>query len=274
MKFGTIRDRIYGDFLMPSRLPVYEALLTQALDADYTILPVERYWGLATTGGLLPDQRYLVLRHDVDTDPATAGVMWRLERDLGVSSSYYFRQSTLDIGLMQAMGAAGTEASYHYEELATVARARRPRSTEAAEALIPEARDLFARNLTHLRAVTGLGMRVVASHGDFLNRRLDLKNAVILEDPVVRRDLGIDLETYDDAFLDTITSYHRDLIYPGTWMHGDPFEAIARREPIMYMLIHPRPWRVDRVGNLRDDIERLREELAYRLPARSADGSA
>ena len=230
MKLRTIRDRIYGDFLMPSRLPVYEALLSEALGAGYTILPVERYWRLATSGGVLPGERYLVLRHDVDTDAATAGLMWRLERDLGVSGSYYFRLSTLDIGLMQAMGAAGTEASYHYEELATVARSRRPRSTAAAEALVPEAQELFARNLAHLRSVTGLGMRVVASHGDFLNRRLDLNNAVILDDPLVRHDLGIDLETYDATFLNTVTSYHRDLIYPGTWMHGDPFEARHRLE--------------------------------------------
>ena len=273
MRIGTIRDRLYGDFLMPSRLDRYAALLERALGLGYSIVSVRRYWQLFTDGGVDPGRRLLVLRHDVDTDPRTAAVMWRLEQDLGVHGSYFYRLSTLDIGSMQAIEASGGEASYHYEELATIAKARRPRTQAAAEALVPEALDLFERNLEHLRSITSLPMQVVASHGDFLNRRLEVSNAAILADPLVRSGLGIMLETYDEAFLATVSSYHRDLIYPGTWMHGDPFAAVDRGEPVIYVLVHPRPWQVDRLGNLRDDVERLHEGLAYRLPARSAGRS-
>jgi hypothetical protein len=272
MRLATIRDRVYGDFLMPSRLDIYLALVERALTAGYEIVSIESYWALTLDGGIDPTRRYLLLRHDVDTDPATVGLMWQSERRIGAQGSFFFRLSTLDIGLMQAIAADGGDASYHYEELATVARARRPRTAEAALALIPEAQDLFAQNLDRLRSITGLPMRVVASHGDFLNRRMGIKNATILDDPDVRAANGIVLETYDPAFLDSVSSYHRDLIYPGSWMHGDPYAAIDRGEPIIYMLIHPRPWRVDRAGNLRDDIGRLREDVAYRLPARSGRG--
>lgn len=269
MDVKTVRDRVIADFLMPSRLDAYEGLLRHALDHGYAIVPIEHYWDAIDHGAVGAGQRYLLLRHDIDTDPGTAGMMWQIEHDLGVRGSFYFRLSTLDIGLMQAIASQGGEASYHYEELATVAKARHPRTTAAAEALLPEARELFASNLARLRAMTGLAMSVVASHGDFLNRRLDVKNTTILADPAFRASVGITLETYDEAFLETVTSYHRDLLYPGQWMHGDPVAAIERGEPVVYLLIHPRSWRADRMGNLRDDIARIREDLVYRIPRRA-----
>src|SRR2546422_7720159 len=89
-------DRCYGDFLMPSRLPAYRALLETALGAGYAIVSVDRLWALLGGAGLDPAGRYLVLRHDIDTGPATAAAMWRIERDLGVAGSYYFPLSTPD----------------------------------------------------------------------------------------------------------------------------------------------------------------------------------
>jgi len=56
--------------------------------------------------------------------------------------------------------------------------------------------------------------------------------------------------------------------YPHFWMEGDPREAITRGEPIIYILVHPKPWRVHRRANARDDLTRLLEGLAYRLPVR------
>lgn len=269
MDLKTVRDRLVADFFMASRLDAYEDLLRHALEHHYAIVPIERYWDSVTAGTGVPGQRYLLLRHDIDTDPGTAGMMWQIEHELQVRGSYFFRLSTLDIGLMQAIAARGGEASYHYEELATVAKARRPRTAAAAEALLPEARELFAANLERLRAMTGLPMSVVASHGDFLNRRLGVKNTTVLADMSFRNEMMISLETYDVPFLDTVTSYHRDLLYPDQWMHGDPYAAIDRGERVVYLLIHPRSWRVDRMGNLRDDVARIREDLAYRVPTRA-----
>jgi hypothetical protein len=266
--FATVRDRIYADFLMPSRLGAYRHLLETALEAGYSILSIERYWRIVTDAALDPAGRYLILRHDIDTDPQTAAIMWRIEHSLAVESSHFFRLSTLDIELMRAIEAAGGRASYHYEELATVARQRRPRTHDQAVRLIPEAQELFAANLARLRKLTGIGMEVVASHGDFLNRKLGIKNTTILADERFRREMGITVEPYDEKFLATVSSYHRDALPPAPWMHGDPFAAIDRREPVMYALIHPRPWRVNRRVNALDDLRRLRDGLVYSLPAR------
>src|SRR6185295_3645039 len=95
--FAVVGDRIYSDFLMPSRLGAYRSLLESALAAGYTFISIEAYWELIQAGAVDPARRYLILRHDIDTDTATAGVMWRIERSLRISSSYYFRLSTVDL---------------------------------------------------------------------------------------------------------------------------------------------------------------------------------
>jgi hypothetical protein len=268
-----IWERIYGDFLMPSRLGTYRALLETALGAGYAIVSVERFWELIGADAVDPARRYLVLRHDIDTGPRTAGAMWRIERSLGIAGSYYFRLLTLDLGLMAEIAAAGGEASYHYEELATVAKRHHLRTRADALAHLPEAQDRFRRNLARLRALTGLPMRVVAAHGDFVNRKLGLINCAILADPEFRVEVGIELETYDEAFMSHVTSRHADLTSRPYWTPSDPLAAIERAEPVVYLLVHPRGWNVERTANFRANALRAWEGLIYALPVGPTDGT-
>jgi hypothetical protein len=261
-----IWQRVYGDFLMPSRLETYRALLETALGAGYVIVSVERFWVLIGAGAVDPARRYLVLRNDIDTGPQTAAAMWRIEHSLGIEGSHYFRLSTLDLGLMTDIASAGGEASYHYEELATVAKRRHVRTQVGILAHLPESQDLFRANLARLRALTGLPMRVVASHGDFVNRKLGLTNWTILTDAAFRADVGIELETYDEAFMSHVTSRHADLTSRPYWTPADPLAAIERAEPVAYLLVHPRGWQVERWLNARDDVVRIWEGLRYALP--------
>ena len=259
----TVLHRVYADFLMPSRLDAYRGMLRSFLDAGYVLVTIGTLWNAIVRGRLDPAARYVVVRHDVDTDPGTARRMWAIERDLGVNGSYFFRLSTLDIPLMQAIAGSGGEASYHYEEIATIAKARRVRSADALRGDLDEARSLFAHNLERLRSRTGLSMEVVASHGDFVNRRLGLPNWEILADEAFRAEVRVDLETYDTAFMSHVTSRHADTLHPKYWVGEDPAAAIARNEPVVYVLVHPRHWRVARVINARDDVTRALESLRY-----------
>ena len=213
--------------------------------------------------------RYLILRHDIDTDPRTAAAMWDIERHLGIESSYFFRLSTTDLGLMRAISDGGGQASYHYEEVATIAKERRLRRVADVLDHLPEARDRFRENLDHLRAATGLAMRVVASHGDFVNRALGVANRAMFDDPAFRQSVGVDLEVYDEAFIRQITSRYSDTHHPRYWVSGAPEEGIARRDPVVQLLVHPRHWRVHRVVNAADDLRRVGQGLVYAFPGRS-----
>ena len=132
--FTQLCTRLYSDYLMPSRLREYEALLVKSAQAGYRQMSVRAFYRAMRqgSGGLERGldrtlDRVLVHRHDIDSDLRTARKMFDLEVKHGVGASYYFRLSTLDYGFMHAIEAAGSEAGYHYEEVATFAKRHRLR---------------------------------------------------------------------------------------------------------------------------------------------------
>ncbi|MHB8458865.1 MAG: hypothetical protein ACYDB6_02230 [Candidatus Limnocylindrales bacterium] len=262
----VVLDRVYADFVMPSRLVAFRSFLESALSAGYRVVSIASYMTDPQPIEHASSCLRLILRHDIDTDVRTAAEMWRIERSLGVRGSYFFRLSTIDVELMHEIDGGGGHVGYHFEELATVAKLRHPRDRAAAERLIPEAREMFAQNLSALRARTGLSLRVAASHGDFVNRRLGLPNWAIVTDETFRARVGLELEAYDGALMDRVTSRYSDTGHPRYWIPADPAEALLRREPTVYVLVHPRHWRIDRSVNARDDFTRLAERLSYALP--------
>jgi len=257
--------RIYADFLMPSRLPTYSRFLEEVLRRGYTICSVARFWDKINDGQVHPGDKYFVLRHDVDTDVATAKEMWQIERALGIRSSYYFRLSTLDIPFMQEVAHSQGEASYHYEELASVAKQKRLKSREEVLREMPGIRKLFHEHLTILRNKSGLPLNIVASHGDFVNRKLRTYNWEILKDSNFRKTVGVDLEVYDDDFVHNISSRHSDNLYPSFWTPGNPLGAIRDGSPKVQVLVHPRHWRSNPQVNFVDNMYRVFEGVRYSL---------
>jgi hypothetical protein len=274
--FERLWNRLYGDFLAGSGLDDYRALLEDALRAGYESLTIERFWQRAQNSSIVGDRPLLVVRHDIDTDPLTAGQMWEIDKSLGVSSSYYFRLSTLDLDLMARIVQDGGEASYHFEELATVAKDHRVRDRESVIQRIPEAQDRFITNIESLRARTGLPMRVVSSHGDFVNRYLRVPNWAILLEHRVRHLAGVDLEVYDEAFLRKVSKGFSDTQYPRHWSPNDLTTAIRQPVPVLYVLVHPRNWQARPLANAVDDIRRVAEGASFRLarPSRPLAPSA
>jgi hypothetical protein len=263
----SVGHRIYADFFMPSRLDAFEDLLRCLQDAGYTTTSVESFWEREQAGR--NDQSPVaVLRHDVDTDPNTARAMWEVEQRVGAQGSFFFRLSTLDVPLMRDIAASRCSASYHYEELATVAKRRRIRTADELARHIPEAQDAFLGNIGHLRSMTGLPMNVVASHGDFINRRLGVPNWVILDDPEFRELAGVELETYDQGAMARVTNRYSDTLHPRYWIPERPEPGIASRSPVIYILVHPRHWRTARLVNARDDLGRVAQALIQVMPTR------
>lgn len=264
MKPVELAYRLYADFLMPSRLREFDSLLGEVQQAGYAVWSVESYWRAARAGRLPSGRRHLVLRHDVDTDPGTARRMWEIEQRRGISSSYYFRLSTVDVKLMQAIHAEGGEASYHYEEIADAIKARGLTRREDVESSMAAIHQLFRENLTSLRARTGLPMRVVASHGDWANRRLDIANRELLADAELRREMEIELEVYDPAFRGGFPDLICDDSPPRYWRGGDPLRAVRDGRTPLHVLVHPRQWASSISHNLTDDWNRWLEERRWR----------
>jgi hypothetical protein len=257
-------ERIYADFLMPSRLKDYEAILQEALQRQYNICSIEQFWDNYQAGKYSNHSKYLILRHDIDTGVSTAKEMFAIERRLGVYASYYFRLSTLDIYLMNVLHDYGSEASYHYEEIATYAKTNHITDPKEIYSKLKEIQELFAKNLEKLRSVTGLPMKIVASHGDFVNRYLGIPNHEMLINIEFRNKCGIVLEVYDEKMMKLVTSRHSDAIYPDLWKPNSPLEAIQRGSKVVYLLTHPRHWRVNIKENFIDDVNRFIEGISYK----------
>jgi len=247
----------------------YRALLESAVAHSYEPISVLNFHRLDQAGGIDPGRRYLILRHDIDTDPDAAREFWQIECDFGATASHYFRLCTLSLDLMNQIEDSGGEASYHYEEIATVAKEECLRTRAEVTAAMPRIRERFARNYQWLQKVSGLQMKSVASHGDFVNRKLLISNDEILVDQDLRDDLGIELETYDDDAQVHICSRHSDHMRPKLWHPSSPFEAIEQRHSVVYLLTHPRHFRCRIAQNLSCDMRRLYEGICFKHAMRS-----
>ncbi|VBB43674.1 conserved hypothetical protein [uncultured Desulfatiglans sp.] len=66
-------------------------------------------------------EKVVVLRHDVDRLPGNSLRMARLEQELGVVATYYFRSvpESWNEGIIQEIAGLGHEVGYHYESLTT-----------------------------------------------------------------------------------------------------------------------------------------------------------
>jgi len=257
----TVGHRIYSDYLMPQRFEGHRRLLEAALAAGYRFESIEAHWARRKAGQVAPGEKVFVLRHDIDSDVEAGARLFEIEASLGIRSSYYFRLCTYAPELMKRIHAQGSEVGYHYEEPATLIKAKGLRTRDEALAHLPEALAAFESNLRRMRRELDLPMRVVASHGDFANRALDLPNWTMLADPADRARLDIDLEVYDPAFMEAVTFRTSDVGYPAFWKPADPLEGVAAGSPFIYLLIHPRHWRSHFVSNTRENWIRVWEGL-------------
>jgi hypothetical protein len=87
--------------------------------------------------------RVIILRHDVDRRPGNALKTARLEHDLGIPASYYFRAvpESWDEAIIQKIAGLGHEIGYHYENL-SACKGDPGRAWEDFQANLAKLRDL------------------------------------------------------------------------------------------------------------------------------------
>lgn len=257
----TMLRRLYCDYLMPSQLAAYERLVCAAKAAGYEQTSVRNYHDMVSRRLPLPE-RVIVHRHDIDTDLRTTRKLFEIERKHGVTSSFYFRLCTLDIELMRQIEDYGSEASYHYEELATFAKKNRIKDAATVRNRLPEIRTDFVANFSLIEQRMGRKLRTVAGHGDFANRELKVNNTEILADPELRQRCGIEVESYDRALMENIDIYITDRPAPQCYYPTSPLEALGQHRRI-YLLTHPRQVETNWKANTKENLCRFYEKLTW-----------
>lgn len=130
----------------------FRKLLEGFRNSSYQIKPFENYINQTTEG------KTLILRHDVDRFPAQTQKMARMEAEMGISGTYYFRivPSVFKPDLIREVAELGHEIGYHYEELSLL-KGDYKRAMEA-----------FEKNLKALR--TFYPVKTICMHGSPLSK--------------------------------------------------------------------------------------------------------
>ncbi len=248
--------------LMPSRIPRYRALLDHLIKAGYEFQTLSEF-AEAVDRDKRAASPVCLLRNDIDSDPAGAALMFDCDRAAGVRATYFFRLSTLDRGLAEQIGACGGEVGYHYEEIATAAKRFALHSRQQIDAHIDLIRQDFRSNVSGFRSAIGAPVRVVAAHGDFVNRRIGVSNHYLL-DRNLMDELGIVADAYDARIHGNLQARFSDWPAPQWWSPADPTLALQSRPATISILVHPRQWARNPSLNLRLDSWRLWEEASWR----------
>lgn len=257
----NLTNRLKSDYLMSSRLEKYDDFLCLTFKEGYTQTSIRDFWKVLHED-IVSDKKIVVHRHDIDSDIRTARKLFNIEKKHGVKSSYYFRISTLDFYFMHEIEEYGSEASYHYEEIATFAKRNNVRTADEILKLLPEIRNEFLNNFKYIEERLGKKLTTVASHGDFANRRLKLPNTEILNDQNLRNRCGIECESYDKTLLDNFDIYISDRPYPQYYYPISPFDSLGKYNKICF-LTHPRQWETNWIENTKDNLFRLYEGLRW-----------
>lgn len=167
--------------------------------------------------------------------------------------------------LMREISKSGAEVSYHYEELSDFAKERGLKSPEGIRKHLPEIQERFERNLGIMRRRVEAPMNVVAYHGDFINSKLGILNNEVLIDSGFRRHVGVDLDADDEIFTRQMTRIWSDTAYPDFWISRRPPDNPERKGKAIFIILHPRHWRVSIKDNLKSNLNRALEGVRFGL---------
>jgi len=143
MKFGS--DKVNRDFTLNKYQEICNTLLTK----QYQTITVSEY----ATDSYDKQKQIAIIRHDVDRRPKHALEMAKLEAELGIKSSYYFRYMprVYKPKIIKAIRELGHEIGYHYEVLSKT----RGNSSKAIK--------LFQKELNKLRTLADI--KTICMHG-------------------------------------------------------------------------------------------------------------
>jgi hypothetical protein len=130
----------------------------------------------------LSDKMFVILRHDVDRLPDNSLIFARIENELGINGTYYFRivPQSFDVQIIKEIASLGHEIGYHYETMDT------------ARGNVDKAYDEFCSNLENFRKI--VPVETICMHGSPLSK---FDNRALWKKYDYRK-LGIKAEPYFD----------------------------------------------------------------------------
>jgi hypothetical protein len=231
---GRSRRRLSRTFSR-ARWGEYGRLLGAARDHGYTILALED-WVENDPDVADPS---LILRHDVDQHPASALRMARIEEEMGVRSTWYFRWRTAHPAVIARLRRGGFSVGLHYETLTRRLLAEGGHLT-SEEASLAQSRAILRDEIAAFKRLFGT-IRSVTPHGD--SRLPSVSNADLLR--------GESCADYGIRFDGNEAMAGRGLAYwltdrsrvEGGWKDGvAPERLFVRRLSPILCLTHPNNW--------------------------------
>ncbi len=217
----------------------YRHIIRYALGKGYVITSLIR-WFEGVDGG--EDQKTLIMRHDVDHHRKGAERMHRIERELGVHSTFYFRWSTLDLDLMRRIEESGSEVGLHYETIATYALKHGIFKREGITGrVVKECQSLLKDEIRRFGKYANI--RSISSHGAWWNRHLGIPNKILIENESPS-EYGVKMFAYDTQVLERFDKYISDgQASEQYWRYGTtPIEALNEGLTTICCLTHPNWW--------------------------------
>lgn len=188
-------------------------------------------------------ERFVIMRHDVDRMPGHALETARIEDELGIRSTYYFRvkNGVFKPNIIRQIEGFGHEIGYHYETLSD------------ANGDHDKAIKLFQSNLNKFRHICEV--RTICMHGKPLSKydNRDLWNIYDFREFEIKGEAYISAGEDLNYFSDTGRSWSnrnslRDLIPNSStiftvYTTDDIVSLIKKRElQNLYLLVHPERW--------------------------------
>lgn len=132
-------------------LKTYHLLLESLLKAGYSFQTFEEFLEK-------PSGRVVILRHDVDALPHNSLATAKMEKELGIKGTYYFRivKQSNRPDIIREIADLGHEIGYHYEDLALT------------KGNMQEAIAQFEKNLEYFRGF--YPVKTICMHGSPLSR--------------------------------------------------------------------------------------------------------
>ena len=106
-------------------IKTYYSLLKKTIEQNFTFIPFSSFLKEYSSNSCT--NSFIILRHDVDRLPYNSLLTAKIENELNIKGTYYFRiiPKSLDLNVINQIIDLGHEIGYHYEDVDLVLKIRK-----------------------------------------------------------------------------------------------------------------------------------------------------